>query len=108
MQDFSTRFNKVYNYIPTKIKTPPWLALLHYPNGFDVKLDYQLRERSPTTSEDVQKNVVVVEANLLNEKAKMKAEKSEVKDKASSSPYNKLEVMVKEVETLVEIWAWGV
>ena len=35
IQDFSTRFNKVYHAISTKIKQPLGWALLHHPNAFD-------------------------------------------------------------------------
>lgn len=41
IQEFKTRFNKVYNSIPTDIKPPlPRLAMIHYPDGFDVELAY--------------------------------------------------------------------
>lgn len=39
IQEFTTRFNKVYNSIPTYINPPPGLTLLHYPNGFNVLED---------------------------------------------------------------------
>jgi hypothetical protein len=34
VQDFTIRFNKIYNSIPDDIKPPPGLALLHYPDVF--------------------------------------------------------------------------
>ena len=52
--------------------------------------------------EDMPKTVVGVEANLLNKKAKMKAEKRGVKEEASSSSDIKLDFMVKIIEKLVE------
>jgi len=61
----------MYNDVPTNIKPPQGLALLNFPDGFDVDMAYQLREHDPTTLEDMQKNVVSVEANLLAKRARM-------------------------------------
>lgn len=47
---------------------------------------YQLRERDPTTLEDMQNNAVSIEANLLAKRARMKTEKKVIiKEEASSS-----------------------
>ena len=35
VQEFTSRFNIVYNSILDDMKPPPGLALLHYPNAFD-------------------------------------------------------------------------
>ena len=43
MQEFSARFNKIYNSIPADIKPIPGLVMLYYPYGFDVEMAYQLR-----------------------------------------------------------------
>lgn len=75
VQDYSNRFNNLYNSIPIEIKPPPGLALLRYLDGFDTDMAYHLRERNPTTLEKMQKNVVSVEANLLAKKAKLRVEK---------------------------------
>jgi hypothetical protein len=40
VQDFTARFNKIYNSIPNDIKPPPGLDLLHYMNAFDPNMDY--------------------------------------------------------------------
>jgi len=69
VQDYCTRFNNIYNAIPTNIKPPPDLALIKFLDGFDADLSYQLRERNPETLEQMQSNVVSVEANLLAKKA---------------------------------------
>ena len=42
VQDFTSRFNRVYNSIPNEIKAPPGLALFHYPDGYDQDMAYQL------------------------------------------------------------------
>ena len=61
-------FNKVYNSIPSNIKPPPDLALLHYPDAFDPDMAYQLRKRNPTSLEGMHRNVISVESNLLTKK----------------------------------------
>ena len=62
------------------------LALIKFPNSFDVDMAYQLRERDPTTLEDMQKNAVSVEENLLAKRARIKTEKKvTIKEEASPS-----------------------
>lgn len=64
------------------------LALIKFPDGFDPDMAYQLRERYPTTLEDMQKIVVSVEASLLAKRARAKAEKKvTIKEEASSSDH---------------------
>jgi len=75
VQEFTANFNKVYNSIPYKIKPPPELDLLHYYDGFDAELSYQLRERNPTTLEAMQSNAIQVEANLLEKEERMNTER---------------------------------
>jgi len=43
--------------------------LIKIPDGFDVDMSYQLRERNPETLEQMQSNFVSVQANLLAKKA---------------------------------------
>jgi len=86
VQDYCVRFNTVYNAIPVDIKPPMGLALIKFPDGFDPDMAYQLRERDPTTLEDMQKIAVSVEANLLDKRARTKTEKKvTIKVEASSS-----------------------
>lgn len=77
VQEFTARFNTVYNSILDDMKSPPDLALLHYPDAFNPDMAYQLRERDPTTLEEMQWNAVSVEANLLIKKSKSKPERTE-------------------------------
>jgi hypothetical protein len=65
VQDYCTRFNNIYNEIPTNIKPPQGLALIKFPDVFDAEMFYQLRERNPPTLEEAKKCVVSVEENLL-------------------------------------------
>jgi hypothetical protein len=69
VQDYCTRFNNLYNTIPAEIKPPQGLALIKFPDGFDVDMSYQPRERNSTTLEDMQKTTISVEANLLAKRA---------------------------------------
>jgi hypothetical protein len=45
VQQFSSRFNQVYNSMPIDIRPPPGLSLLHYLYAFDLEMAIQLRER---------------------------------------------------------------
>jgi hypothetical protein len=69
VQDYYTRFNNLYNTIPAKIKPPQSLELIKFLDGFDADMSYQLREINSTTLEDMQKNAISVEANLLAKRA---------------------------------------
>ena len=40
VQDYCTRFNNIYNAIPAKIKPPPDLALINFPDGFDADMSF--------------------------------------------------------------------
>lgn len=62
------------------------LDLIKFPNGFDPDMAYQLRERDPTTLQDMQKIAISVEANLLAKRARTKTKKKvTIKEEASSS-----------------------
>jgi len=68
MEGYFDRFNKVYNAIPPVIIPPPGLDLIHFLEGFDVDMVYQLKERDHTTLEEIQANSLKVQANLLAKK----------------------------------------
>jgi hypothetical protein len=70
VQDYCTHFNNMYNVILVDIKPPQGLALIKFPDGFDVDMSYHLRERNSATLEDMQKSVVSVEENLLAKRAR--------------------------------------
>lgn len=38
IQQFSDKFNKVYYSMPSNIRPPPDLDLLHYPKSFDIEI----------------------------------------------------------------------
>jgi hypothetical protein len=77
VQQFSARFNKVYHAMPVDIRPPPGSTHLHFPDAFDPEMAFQLRERNTATLEEMQNIAVDVEANLLNRKAKLKAEEKD-------------------------------
>jgi hypothetical protein len=70
VKDYCTRFNNIYNAIPKNIKPPQGLALIKFPDGFDADISYQLTERNHATLEDMQRDVVSVESNLLDKRAR--------------------------------------
>lgn len=106
VQEFTTRFNLVYNSIPNDIKPPLSLSLLYYPDAFDQDMTYQLRERDRTNLEEIKHNAISVEANLLIKKSKIKLEKPEkkvtVKEEPSSSSEGKLDTLIKTMERMME------
>jgi len=44
VEEYCERFNTVYNAIPQDIKPSPCLALIDFPDDFDIDMEYQLRE----------------------------------------------------------------
>jgi hypothetical protein len=104
VQDYCTRFNNLYNAIPTNIKPPPGLALIKFPDGFDADMYYQLRERDVATLEDMQKCAISVEANLLAKRARQRNERRvTIKEEppTSNSDY-KMDTVVKSLTLLLE------
>ena len=75
VHDYTTRFNKIYNALPPHMKPPQGMALAKYPKGFDADMAYQLRERDYNTLEDMQKGAVSVEANMIEKRVRLRAEK---------------------------------
>ena len=57
------------------MKPPLGSALVKFPEGFDPDMTYQLRERDPTTLEEMKKVVVSLEANLAKKRARIISEK---------------------------------
>lgn len=99
VQDYCTRFNNLYNAIPTDIKPPQGLALIKFPDGFDADMSYQLRERNAATLEDMQKSAVSVEANLLARRARQKTKRRvTIKEEPSTSSSD------AKLDSLPELW----
>jgi hypothetical protein len=70
VQVYCIHFKNLYNAIPADIKPPLGLELIKFPDGFDVDMAYQLRERNYVTLEDMQKRAVSLEENLLARRAR--------------------------------------
>jgi hypothetical protein len=104
VHDYCTRFNNIYNEIPTNIKPPQGLALIKFPDGFDADMSYQLRERNPATLEEMQRCVVSVEANLLAKRARQRMERRvTIKEEPSTSyVYAKIDSLVRAMERMME------
>jgi hypothetical protein len=65
VSDFSKRFNKMYNKIPTEIKPSEASAKITYASAFDPDFCLLLRERRATTLAIMQDAAVEVESNIL-------------------------------------------
>jgi hypothetical protein len=65
VSEFSKRFNKMYNKIPTEIKPSEASAKITYASTFDPDFCLLLRERRATTLAHMQDAVVEVESNIL-------------------------------------------
>jgi hypothetical protein len=104
VQDYCTCFNNLYNAIPAEIKPPQGLALIKFPDGFDVDMSYQLREINSTTLADMQKSVISVEANLLAKRARQRSERRvTIKEEPSMPTTNSiLDSLTREVEVMME------
>lgn len=67
---------------------------------------YHLRERDPATLEEMKRNAISVEANLLIKKSKIKSEKPEkkvtIKEESSSSSEVKLDTLNKTMERMID------
>ena len=102
IQDYCLRFNVVYNAIPANLKPPVGLALLKFLDGFDANMAYQLRERDPSSLEDMQKIAVSIEDNLLAKKAQTRAEKRVIVKEEASPSNSKMDTLIRKVEKMVD------
>ena len=100
VQDYCTIFNNVYTTIPQNLRPPPNLALIKFPDGFDLDMAYQLRERAPANLEDMQSIAVSVEANLISKRARAKAERRTTFKEEPSAFEPKLDAIIKGMDRL--------
>ena len=88
------------------MKPPPGLALVKFPEGFNPDMTYQLREREPTTLEEMKKGAISAEANLAEKRARMRSEKKVTyRDEtfpSTSSSDSKIENLVRAMEIMME------
>lgn len=81
------------------------MALIHFLEGFNVDISYQLRERDPTTLEEMKENSLKVEDHLLAKQAKLKYEKRvTIKEEASSSSSidYKIDSLLRKMEKMID------
>ena len=102
VQDYCTRYNKFYNSIPANLKPTPNSVLLKFPDVFDTKTDYKLRERNVDTLEQMKTDVVSVEVNILARKPRLRNERRvTIKGEASSSDV-KIDQLAKNLERMMD------
>jgi hypothetical protein len=65
VQEFSSRFMKFYNSIPTEVKPPPRAAQLRYVDSFSSDFALLLRERSSNSLDDMMSYAIEVEVNII-------------------------------------------
>ena len=65
-------------------------------------MSYQLRERNHETLEQMQSNVVSVEANLLAKKSRMRNEKRVISKEETSTSDGKIDSLAKIVERIMD------
>ena len=58
VQEFSTRFIKVYNSIPTEVNPPPRDAQLRYVDSFESNFALLLRERRSNSLDDMMSDAI--------------------------------------------------
>jgi hypothetical protein len=110
VQEFSARFIKVYNSIPSEVKPPPRAAQLRYVDSFESDFALLLRERRSTSLDDMMSDAIEVEVNLMasgNIKYNSDRDMNKVQDKAqpstSQSSEERFELMMKTMEKIMEM-----
>jgi hypothetical protein len=87
VSEFSKRFNKMYNKIPTEIKPTETSAKITYANAFDSEFCLLLRERRSVTLANMQDDALEVESNILAaEKLRGRSDREKRKQKMEASP----------------------
>ena len=100
VQDYIIRFNEAYNDVPQNLRPPHDSVLVKFPDGFDSDIAYSLRERAPQTLEEMQSIVVSVETNLIEKRARARAERRMPLNEEPSAFENKLDAIIKGMERL--------
>ena len=98
--DYCARFNNVYNEIPQNLRPPPDLDLYKFPDGFDAKMAYQLRERAPQNLAEMQNVAVSVEANLIAKRNRARTEIRTTLKEEPSAFDQKLDAIISDMHRL--------
>jgi hypothetical protein len=89
--------------MPADIRPPPGSTHLHYPDAFNPEMTFQLRERNTARLEEMQKVAVDVEANLLKQKTKLRAEEEDrIEEERMTSLEVKLDVLENTVREMMQ------
>ena len=64
MDEFNERFTKLSNAIPATYKPPAPSILLYYIEALNGKMQYQIRDKEPTTLLNTQEMAVKIERNM--------------------------------------------
>jgi hypothetical protein len=109
VQEFSTRFMKVYNSIPIEVKPPLRATQNRYVDCFDSDFALLLRERISNTLDDMMNDAIEVEVNLMesgemkhNLDKSVKKVQGEAQPSMSQSLDEKIDFMMKTMERLME------
>jgi hypothetical protein len=109
VQEFSARFMKVYNSIPTEVKLPLEAAQLRYVDSFDNDFFFLLRERRSNTLGAMMSDAIEVEVNLMasgkikqNFDRNGKKPQGDAQPSTSQSSDEKFDLMMKNMEKLIE------
>jgi hypothetical protein len=107
VSDFSKRFNKMYNKIPTEVKPTETSAKITYASAFDPDFCLLLRERRATSLAHMQDAALEVESNIFAvDKLRSKADKdrrrgrSEVSTSGSSTVHPQVDELTKLVKSM--------
>ena len=114
VQEFSTRFMKVYNAIPAEVKPPPRAVQLRYVDSFESDFALLLREQIYDTLYDMMTDAIEVEVNLMASrkiKDNFGRDMNKTQDKAQPSTSQTLEerfeTMMRTMERMMERMALG-
>jgi hypothetical protein len=114
ISDFSKRFNKMYNKIPTEIKPLEASAKITYASTFDPNFCLLLRERRSTTLAHIQDVAIKIESNILVvDLLRNKADRDISRKRPEASPSNssplplqmdKVTKILKSLSSRMERW----
>ena len=105
----SSRFNTIYNSLPTYYKSLEGMAKLHFAEAFVDEFAMFLRERRSPTLAQMMPNVVEIEINMMSSKrGRYKVDtreqrKPKEEPQASTSANPKFDSLMKVMEKLVDM-----
>ena len=108
INNFSLRFNTIYNSLPTDCKPPEGMAKLHYAEAFDDEFVLFLRERMSQTLAQMMSDAMEVEINMMSSRRgryrvdPREQKKPKEESQASTSSESKFDSLVKAMERLVD------